>query len=71
MLICGLQHQVQRVSLLELHQGVTKHGEKLRAAVARMSLKSLILGRVARENEIYLFVCGNCTAPSVSLSQTL
>lgn len=50
--------------------GSDKARGKLGAAVARMSLKSLILGRVAGENKIYLFVCGNCTAPSVTLLQT-
>lgn len=35
-----------------------------------MSLKSLILGRVAEENEIYLFLYGNCTVPPVIFLQT-
>lgn len=43
---------------------------KLRAPIVKMSLKSLILGRVAAENEIYLLVYGNCTAPSVIFLQT-
>lgn len=51
--------------------GSDKAQGKWGAAIVKMSLKSQILGRVAGENEIDLFVCGSCTAPSVIFVQTL
>lgn len=50
--------------------GNDKAQGKLRAAIVKMSLKSLILGRMAGENEIYLLLYGNCTVPSVIFLQT-